>query len=112
MPEGVKFLADIDLPEKKRYNIKDTYVGQLVYASKYDIKKICEWLYDNATIYLERKFKIFEKFKNEVKDYESLERRVFHTNCSIRECDKKHKGKGYCWKHLREYNKYVLEVGG
>lgn len=54
------------------------------------------WLYENATIYLDRKKKIFDNYNKHIK----LERK-----CSIKKCSEKHLQKGFCREHYNEYRR-------
>ena len=56
--------------------------------------KFRDWLYEDSTIYLERKKQVFDSYIF----YERVEKK-----CSVEDCNKKHYGNGYCEKHNYEF---------
>jgi len=96
------FINKIGLNETKlfkRHKERDGNTISLLYSGRNNVKKIYDYLYKDATVFLERKKEVFEKIESERPIYQ--ERR-----CSIADCDKKHYGLGLCRNHY--YQEYGL----
>ena len=78
-----------DRRKERKTNIRSLSIGG---------RKQCisfrDWLYKEATIYLERKKKIFDSYKPFIR----TERK-----CAVDGCDIKHFGKGYCRNHYYQF---------
>lgn len=78
----------------QRYKERDNNIRSLNYCGINQCIKFRDWLYKDATIFMERKKKIFDLCI----PFEIIERK-----CSIGNCDKKHFGNGYCRNHYYEF---------
>lgn len=86
-------LSDTKL--KKRHKDSKSNVLAIEYVGRNNIKKIYEYLYKDATIFLERKKLIFEQIEKQ---------RPQEKRCSIIGCENKHYGLGLCKNHY--YQEY------
>jgi len=78
----------------KRHKDRDNNIRSLRYCGNNRCIVFRDWLYKGATIYLERKKKIFDSYV----PFEREERK-----CSIEDCNKKHSCKGYCKNHYYQF---------
>ena len=78
----------------QRHKNIDNNIRSLRYCGINQCIEFREWLYKDATIYLERKKNIFDS-------YVPFEREEI--KCSIEGCDKKHSSNGYCKNHYYEF---------
>lgn len=78
-------------PERKN-NIR------MLELSRKQARTFLKWIYDDATIYLQRKYDIYRKQMKYEKSLNSVRL------CSFNGCDKKHFAKGYCRNHYYEFN--------
>mgnify|MGYP001148009924 CR=1 FL=1 len=60
-------------------------------------KKLLDWLYKDATIYLQRKYDSYISLLDKIKEIDSPRL------CSIERCNEKHHGNGYCRKHYYQF---------
>ena len=78
----------------KRCKDRDNNIRSLRYCGVIQCITFRDWLYKDATIYLERKKKIFDSYKPFIR----TERK-----CSVDGCYKKHFGNGYCKNHYYKF---------
>ena len=78
----------------QRHKDRDNTIRSLRYCGINQCILFRDWLYKDATIYLERKKNIFDSYV----PFEKIERK-----CSIEGCDKKHSSNGYCRNHNYEF---------
>lgn len=78
----------------RRHKDIDNNIRSLRYCGVNQCITFRDWLYKDATIYLERKKNIFDSYV----PFEKIERK-----CSIEGCDKKHSSNGYCRNHNYEF---------
>ena len=78
----------------QRHKERDNTIRSLQIGGILQCIKFRDWLYEGSTIYLERKKQVFNSYIF----YERVERK-----CSVEDCDKKHRAKGYCKNHYYEF---------
>lgn len=78
----------------QRHKERDNNIRSLQICGNKQCIKFRDWLYEDATIYLERKKQVSDSYIF----YERVGRK-----CSVEGCDKKHSGNGYCKKHNYEF---------
>ena len=88
-----KLKTKCDMSDKLIYTIKNNKAFNLTYASNSDLHKLFRYLYDDATIYLDRKYKKFLTIVNNTIDH------TIPRFCSVDGCGKKYQAKGYCKNH-------------
>ena len=79
---------------EQRHKDRDNNIRSLRYCGVIQCITFRDWLYKDATIYLERKKKIFDSYKPFIR----TERK-----CAVEGCDIKHFGKGYCRNHYYQF---------
>ena len=79
---------------EQRHKDRDNNIRSLRYCGINQCITFRDWLYKDATIYLERKKKIFDSYKPFIR----TERK-----CAVEGCDIKHFGKGYCKNHYYQF---------
>lgn len=55
---------EVNVERQKIYSYLDKHLSEIKWQSKDNMKKICDWMYANATIYLTRKHDIYLDFIN------------------------------------------------
>jgi hypothetical protein len=97
----IEFLSELKLILKKEIDVnlaitqahkermKNTYEGR--FGGRPSSIKFCNWIYENSSIHLTRKFDKFTELKSIVTN------RYRTGSCSL--CDRKHASKGYCKYH-------------
>jgi hypothetical protein len=78
----------------QRHKERDNTIRSLQISGNKQCIKFREWLYEDSTIYLERKFDVFHSYM----PFQHTQKK-----CSIEGCGKKHSGKGYCKIHHYEF---------
>lgn len=79
---------------EQRHKDRDNNIRSLRYCGVNQCITFRDWLYKDATIYLERKKNIFDSYIS----FERVERK-----CSVDECGKKHSGNGFCRNHNYDF---------
>ena len=79
---------------EQRHKDRDNNIRSLRYGGINQCITFRDWLYQDATIYLERKKNVFDTCI----PFERVERK-----CSVDGCDKKHLGNGYCKNHYYKF---------
>lgn len=61
------------------------------------VLKFMDYIYNDATVFLKRKYEIYTSLKSQINKLDNKESR----KCSI--CDNPHDAKGYCYQHYYQY---------
>lgn len=77
-----------------RWKERETNIRSLGISGRKQCISFRDWLYKDATIFIERKKKIFDSYKPFIR----IERK-----CSAEGCEIKHFGKGYCRNHYYQF---------
>ncbi len=57
------YLSDeLGVKNKTVYDYKDRHLSEVKWGSIHDMRTICDWMYNNATLYLKRKYNIYLEF--------------------------------------------------
>lgn len=99
---------EIEIPLKRIFEIKNTKIYSLYIVGKYDMMMVLNHIYGDSTIYLDRKYNKYLEFCELIGSINTLHRRIFHKTCTYQNCKQKHKGRGFCETHLRQYRKGQL----
>lgn len=91
---------------KTRKRKEEHIVTQFEFGGNNQAKKYCDYIYENATIYLDRKYNRYKDLCNLLNDRE--EKILERQNCECAYCKTKESGQFIMWKGDGEYNNKIL----
>ena len=107
------FCEQVQTILKKKLNVRSGVydkgrISVLRISNLPDIMKTLDFIYKDATIYLDRKYNAYLLIKElaEQRDLKQLQQRT--KICSILHCERKYNCKGLCEKHYNQFNKGKL----